>query len=470
MWSNVILIIVAFTVLIGIYIFVQPTKSREQFAINVEQDYRLTIGKAFNIVLGRDPQEYEVQLYRDVMTSPYDSTTIENKLRNSAEFMALYTKGSTTYADKVSDYDEKAGTSSTQVVDIVPIVVEHLTAIASTASTASNNIAHSASNNIVTHSASTATDTSITSMDLGLRLDLYRMIVGIYEQNLDRLPSMKELNYYTLQLSGADKTFDSNKLTQILQSSTEYNILQKNQSNIVNVELNGSITDAQLTLQVVSIYQSMFGQDPNKSLEEFLKIKFVEYNMDEPRFRKMLDLLKQMDSDKWASIGNATNVSNVSNATNATNATNASNATNALNVVGVSVPTAAVLIVDPVPTVVPLPATVTDRSSCSITNAYNKNKFYDSLYTNMKSDTTPSPVTCTTVNERNRYAERCQDRNATELGFECGRDTKFPYDYDPNVVPQLRNTKFGTFLDDAENTSVGSIMPKFQYKEYGYVN
>jgi hypothetical protein len=120
---------------------------------------------------------------------------------------------------------------------------------------------------------------------------------------------------------------------------------------------------------------------------------------------------------------------------------------------------------------------------CSATEAYNKDKFFDSLYTNLKAADAQQCVAgkldarnSTTKDGRNRVAEAYMDREIAGLGYECGKTSELlgdadpAYSYDPNIVPQLRNTRFGTFLDDANNTKIGSILPKFIYKEYGYVN
>lgn len=493
------MIIVAVVILVAIYIFVQPTKSREQFAINVEQDYRNAISKVFNIMLGRDPQEYEVQLYRDSMASPYDTANIEAKLAASAEYSNALKENA---IEKYVDAAEKSPSLAAKSAPFPP---------------------------------PTGADAIVAGMDLGQRLAVYRSILSVYEKNLERLPTMKELNYYTAKLA-SDKSFTIEKLTQILQSSQEYTILQKNQTNVVNFELPGAITDAQLTLQVVQIYKSMFGAEPTKTFEDFAKAKFVEYNLDEPKFRKMLAMIYMVDSgngdlmqiEKPTSTNNAGGDSKASGDVKASSKPTSGDvkaSTNiAKNVVSVTqeastvVPSSVPPVAQPkAPTVVPssVPsvaqpiassavtsssqsnaspppscsnisygAAVPDQpymlrtSQCSPCDAYNKNKFFDTLYTNIQNADAIQCIAAknmnsSTVGERNRVAEAYTDRNKSQLGFECSRSELLdnvdkPYSYDPNVVPQLRNTKFGTFLDDANKTMVGSIMPRFIYKEYGY--
>ena len=555
MWSNVILIAIAAIIVAAIYYAIQPKKSREQFALDVEQDYRAAIMRTFNTVLGRDPQEYEVQLYRGYMTSPYDTQQVEIKLLASAEYSNR--KGATAIGSATSHPLVEIAAST----DPSALIVSNNKAPAITDAVAELASAPPAGINA---------DASVASMDLGQRLAVYRSILTVYESNLDRLPTMKELNYYTAKLV-VDDTFTISKLTQIIQSSQEYDILQKNQTNVVNGELPGAITDVQLTLMVNTIYADMFdGAQPTKTFEEFAKAKFVEYQLDETKFRNMLATIHAIDtgaalpalssgantsgantpiantpiantsgantSGANTSIANTsianTSIANTSGANNSSgtnrsipinNNTIAPISNNApLNnanikrfTVGQEAKEAETkqdyqVVVLPNPDVKPvLPPTVQPQNNhkqqqnagcdiastdagawqpymrgnlCSASEAYNKDKFFDSLYTNIQhadakqcTASVINSVNSSTANGRNRLAETFVDREKAAMGYECSRselllNTDPAYSYDPNIVPHLRNTRFGTFLDDANNTKVGSILPKFIYKEYGYVN
>lgn len=502
MWANVILVIVAAIILVAIYIVVQPKKSREQFALDVEQDYRSAIVRAFNTTLGRDPQEYEVQLYRGSMKSPYDTTSVEGKLMASAEYGAR--KGAIPLATTFADIPSANGDMSALVKDNVNAPVVSLDVDASNAAS-------------ITATNAPPTGSKLTSLDLGQRLAVYRSILTVYENNLDRLPTMKELNYYAAKLVD-DGSFTISKLMQILQASQEYDILQKNQSNIVNGELPGAITDAQLTLRVNEIYADMFnGEQPTKTFEEFAKAKFVEYQLDEVKFRKMLSMLNDLDVANATATGTGSTVNVNANASVANVNANANVANSTINpsatiqtfvqqehlavgssgtsvVFDPSIGPAATK--TPISTIMPpqqptLACAIANNDPdswqpymrgnlCSASEAYSKDKFFDSLYTNIQMADAGkcvgiSSTNSTTAQGRNRVAEAFVDREKASLGYECSRsellqDTDTRYSYDPNIVPQLRNTRFGTFLDDANNTKVGSIMPKFIYKEYGTVN
>lgn len=136
-------------------------------------------------------------------------------------------------------------------------------------------------------------------VDLDTRMDTYRKVIDVYQRVLERMPSNKELTYYAHKTL-TDPKFTDDKLARILEGSSEYKILQKNQSNLVNGELPGNITDAQLTMDVVGKYKSVFGKDPNADTIDFLKEKYVNYKLDEIKFDNLLILLKQLDDDQFA--------------------------------------------------------------------------------------------------------------------------------------------------------------------------
>jgi hypothetical protein len=92
-------------------------------------------------------------------------------------------------------------------------------------------------------------------------------------------------------------------------------------------------------------------------------------------------------------------------------------------------------------------------------------------------------------NKRDNLAEYTQERNLDALRYMCMRDTHYDYGDDyaimypdykkmaedrakmqepvDQVLPLLTTTQLtGTLLDDAKKTNVGSILPKFLYKEY----
>jgi len=358
--------------------------------------------------------------------------------------------------------------------------------------------------------------TYLQDMDLNERLVLYRTIVKIYEENLFRLPSMKELNYYTYRIK-TDTSFSYGKLTQLIQLSKEYKILEKNQTNLVNGELEGNITDAQIKLIVTDAYKQVYNTkiDPSLEFEQFMKQKYSDYKLDNAKFMHMLRVLKQLDEDnlnmsqldvvipttKANVSGNATssNKSNVLSNAKSNVAAKANKSQTQTQSVSSSIDkttlqnaplqsTANTTQEEAHDTDIHTNTTFGPRWNPKIEisekacdkSPYNKKRFFDMLYENIKFEQ-KSPVPCSnassTLNERNRFAELQDKRNKDELGYSCSRNNYFTQvdeeimsgtvnAYDKNILPQFRNTKYGAFLDDAANTKVGSIMPRFVFKEY----
>ena len=453
--------------------------SKEQFTIVIEQDYRQSIVKAFNTVLNRDPYEFEVALYRNDMKTPFDTEGIEHKLMNSKEYKSVQKKV----------VEPEPSKDITQLKDAE----------------------------------------SVSNLKLKYKdekhLELYRSIVKVYEHNLFRMPTTNELDYYMRRLQ-KDKSFNLEKLEKILQMSQEYHILEKNQSNLVNADLEGNITDAQVTMIVREIYKEVYNGNLPKTteLEDFLKIKYIELKFNDELFRKLLIFLKNLESEtaiqvkkidvstpKTLQVNNAnttlqsnvsqnsvpqtnvlqnnvsqTNVSQTNVLQNNASQSNVSQSNvsqsnvsqnNALQS-GVSQNNLTQSQLNTNSSITRFgsswnPPIDTNNQYCNMT-PYNKDKFYDSLYENNKSINID---TCEYSVPRDTYAETKNKRNLDELGYSCSRNSFFTQvdeelmsgkvnAYDKNVVPSMRNTKWGAFLDDANDTKVGSIMPKFVFKEY----
>jgi hypothetical protein len=112
-------------------------------------------------------------------------------------------------------------------------------------------------------------------------------------------------------------------------------------------------------------------------------------------------------------------------------------------------------------------------SGCK-TDIYAKNSFSDTLYDNLK--IIQSETSCQNQNQKstnnNDFATQLHKRNINELEYQCARNSYFTdlenelKEYDPNLNYQFKNTRFGTFLEDADDTKVGSILPRFVYAQY----
>lgn len=403
------------------YIVKQKPK-REGFTQQYKQDYIDFMNKTFKELLNREPTTYELSLYAEYQT---DKPVIVSKIKTTGE-----------YSDRHNGIHH---------------VVEHFT------------------------DANTISDQT---------LENYRQIINVYNKTLDRMPTKYELEFYESKMRDG---FSTGQLQTVLESSREYFILQKNQSNVVNGELPGNKTDAQVTLDVRDVYQSIYGAGklPSEYLEDFLKRKYVEYNLDQKKLKQFILLLRNLDNDKdvctnvtttntTTGDSSTTNTNNGSSATNTQTATNTeagtkmtANALNAMNASSVYTTTK--------PTAVSAEESTcqTKQSFCqSYLNdlntqfaTYPYDEQYSILY-KLNNGKDGLPKQCTnrfaSIYHRDLYAEEIQKRNKNEQQFACDRSTYFANEIDNGI---LSNTKLsGTPLFEAADTKIGSIMPKFEYK------
>jgi hypothetical protein len=506
MWTSILLILLCTSILAYAFWTVQPKKKgiEEGFALNVEPDFRTAINRTFNDVLGRDAQEFEIQNYRGTMTTINDVDKVVKKLEASSEYQRKV--GKETFANVPPSSTATATTKTEKEKE--------------------------------KEKEKTAKDA-----ELAKRLAIYRAIIRVYERVLDRLPNMKELNYYHQKMQ-AEPNFD---LELLLKSSNEKKILEKNQTNAVNVDLDEQVTDAQLTLLVDQVYaETLPGKElPNREDHEFLKTRFVSYKLDRERLKRLIlfldsmdggspafdisgdnrlgqvdslgetrsgtetgagtktsNLEKKLDQDKKqrAAIQDVTTVAPLGHVKDANDIVlnmddvalygldkdavlaslmqqkldkqankNKNSSTNSRNKVNPQKDS------KPYP---PLASFATQDACIANKNAYyNKNKFYDSFYdanAKVQDCDISNVVKCGNTKDMNNALANIQnERNKRELEYQCDRNAFYlqhenteTMPYDPNIVPSKLNTKFGTFLADAADTQVGSILPKFIFKEY----
>lgn len=114
-------------------------------------------------------------------------------------------------------------------------------------------------------------------------------VIEVYNEILGRNPDEEELYNFAKMLKD-DKTFNLEKLKQILYGSEEHYRLEKTQTNMAYSSLAGGVTERQIILVVMTHYKQVTG---NTTIEpedlRFLKKKLVEFNMDEVTFRKFLE-------------------------------------------------------------------------------------------------------------------------------------------------------------------------------------
>lgn len=123
---------------------------------------------------------------------------------------------------------------------------------------------------------------------------LYRKIIDLYKKVLDRLPSSAELNFYFAMMKKNPK-FDLDKLEETLIASREHMILEMNQKNTVHGDLDGNVTERQLKVVIYSLYESVYGAEPDKITFDFLRARFVDMSMNEEKFVQFLKELKYLE-------------------------------------------------------------------------------------------------------------------------------------------------------------------------------
>jgi hypothetical protein len=237
-------------------VIVANQKQVEKFTENADKNE--VIRTAFRNYLARDPSEQEYIEYSKVMQNAGDTSTLLAAIKNSdsLKVTSLASNDQTFMLDGIDVYSSPL---FKQTQDVDPQV----------------------------------------------RLKTYNSIIVVYNNVLDRMPSSKELAFYAYKLL-KDKDFTLDKLRELLFASSEYKMLQKNQSNVVNSQLHSNITDQQITLEVRRLYGNVHGLNkiPEDYYEVYLKAKYIEYNLDDNRLTNLILLLREFDNQNFRAIDN----------------------------------------------------------------------------------------------------------------------------------------------------------------------
>lgn len=126
--------------------------------------------------------------------------------------------------------------------------------------------------------------------------EIYKKIIEIYKDALDRIPNAAELNHFFLQIRTKATTYDKIKNTLI--ASREYEILMKNQQNVVFGELPGNLTERQLEMIITDVYTSVFKTKPDKHTYNYIKAKFVEFELNEDRLVRFVKAMAAAENDR----------------------------------------------------------------------------------------------------------------------------------------------------------------------------
>jgi hypothetical protein len=469
-----------------------PKKLREKFVDNVDSNtakYYDTISILIQTYLLRNPEQYELERYRRIMSYPKDVDPVIDAIKTTDEYKNLI----------------KATPNSNANASLTPYI-QKMSGMSSTSS------------------SETRINKVVQDATMQQRTDMYREIINVYDTNLHRMPSMRELNYYTYRML-TDQAFNKRKLELILQASREYEIMQKNQTNVVNGHLEGDMTDAQITLKVRGLYEQVFDEQPDAEIERFMKYKYREYELSDARLLGLLKMLKNLDERKIdimsitmgggnsgvtmeeeaeihsplhnanaknkresqaASVNSHTSLTNTNNESRSFNASSTShqptiyhNNSRIYNIINPSQEELA-SILDKVT------RENNEEQKMPCINPYDEKYAYkDELYETLKREQrvktkmTRHPD-CTwdknaeekelerQYRERNKLAEYQESRNLDEMRSSCARNTYFlnvDDEFEELVQPSQSEQMLGTPLKDAQNTKVGSMLPRFLYKE-----
>jgi len=308
--------------------------------------------------------------------------------------------------------------------------------------------------------------------------ELYKKIMDAFTVTLDRLPNSSELDNYFVMMK-TKPSFTVDKLKDALISSREHEILEKNQKNNVHGELIGNITERQMKIIIDGIYSSVYHQDPDKFTFDYLRSKFVDFNLDD---EKLVRFIKDLKSAETAAItagqGYITQNPAATTAT-ATKSTVSKYIDTQPDTSKITLERANVNIYDPKSIGNNMPNAIIGVSS---TQAMSIGKIVSTVADANNFDKNKLEKKVAATNKQ-PYADLIANRNSEQSKYVNADSNMVLYPEFKWSVPEKRQpvcygknaayqplhdqtALIGTLISDAKNTQVGSIMPTFTYKEH----
>lgn len=133
-------------------------------------------------------------------------------------------------------------------------------------------------------------------------------VISIFNQILERNPSEKELQYFSAFIKESPAQIERMKI--ILLQSQEYKRLSNMQTNLANGQLLGGLTEKQITVIVKSIYKELNPEPLDDDTLRFLKKKYLEFKLDEPRFRRFIKRFVMFNTPAEEAAYDARNAAN----------------------------------------------------------------------------------------------------------------------------------------------------------------
>lgn len=321
-------------------------------------------------------------------------------------------------------------------------------------------------------------------------------VIAIFNEILERHPDAEEIQYYSTFIKESPANVEKMKL--LLLQSNEYKRLQKLQNNTAYGYLLGGITDRQLTLMVVGIYNQVAGGG-NKLDEDtlkFLKKKYLEFQLDEKVFKKFVQDFIVFDS-KSKTGKKSTDTQNKSDSDEKTKRANSAITDKLAKTTFEKDNKLQPSSLSQVPASKQKTASNSQADKkeqytqkCSKDNQIDTDKLIKAIKENADCQFSKDGVDnkhrseqalATAVNDRNRdELKNICERNKTfskyhyeDMVLVPGQEWSIPQKHPPvcygskgNYNPLVDQTALiGTLLSESKDTKIGSIMPKFTYKE-----
>lgn len=339
-------------------------------------------------------------------------------------------------------------------------------------------------------------------------------IISMYQDVLDRQPSANELINATRDINGKSLTWDG--LRQHLMDSDEYDRIVKLQSNTLTPELDKVLSDSRLIREISAIYREVRGKDIPKNIILPLRdlytvinynpftlaaiLKDEKYEHFEQDLQRNTDLAKSATIELFSKTFDQTKLAvesdKISKGPDAAKLVSLCLTNNNPQVAAANTPGVA-----PVSNVTSVGATSTTSGQSNNNSSPNTLSLEDQAALKQMlevlgaspDDTVACPVdkkdTCMTP-----MADKIQKNASCIFNIHnAARRIEQPHKGDmvlrpeyawsvpqqrppvcnslgrkPLTQPMMDSSKLllGTPLDEATDTQVGSIMPKFEYKEY----
>lgn len=123
--------------------------------------------------------------------------------------------------------------------------------------------------------------------------EVYVNIISLYQAVLQRNPTQTEVDKYYTKVDS--KSLTLKELRIILQSSEEYRILTQNQSNTF-VEMSGEMTDRQSNHSITTQFQKVYDRTPTEGEIKFLQDKIRTFSMGDTKLYEYISRLKTMEN------------------------------------------------------------------------------------------------------------------------------------------------------------------------------